>query len=164
MRLGNVAIREFGNEGTMRSALFFSITMLLAAPMFAQEVDRDSQDVKQTLIAMWDAIERGDLDGYASYIHPEFTSFGETDVYLAEGKELELRGIEDYLTRAENVHTEMHQPQVTVVGDVAWIVYYWTDWGVTNGNRFTSRGKSTRIFVRENGRWLCIHGHYTAVP
>ena len=29
---------------------------------------------------------------------------------------------------------------------------------------FTQFGKSTRIFVRENGRWLCIHGHYTALP
>ena len=24
--------------------------------------------------------------------------------------------------------------------------------------------KSTRIFVKEDGKWLCIHGHYTAVP
>jgi len=26
------------------------------------------------------------------------------------------------------------------------------------------RGKVTRIFVRENGVWLCIHSHFTAVP
>jgi ketosteroid isomerase-like protein len=58
----------------------------------------------------------------------------------------------------------MHQPQVTIRGDVAWIVYYWTDSGWVDGERMTSRGKSTRIFVREGGRWLCIHGHYTAVP
>jgi hypothetical protein len=44
------------------------------------------------------------------------------------------------------------------------IVYYWTDSGEVDGKRFTSRGKSTRIFVKENGQWLCIHGHYTAVP
>ncbi len=56
-----------------------------------------------------------------------------------------------------------HQPTVLVRGDVAWIVYYWTDAGEIDGERFTSRGKSTRIFVRENGRWLCIHGHFTAV-
>ena len=58
----------------------------------------------------------------------------------------------------------MHQPQVTVRGTVAWITYYWTDEGTIDGKRFTSRGKSTRIFVKEDGRWLCIHGHYTAVP
>lgn len=123
-----------------------------------------AREVRETLIAMWDAIENGDLDGYASYIHPDFTAFGESDVYLARGKELEIRGIGEYLGRARSVHTEMHQPQVTVRGDVAWIVYYWTDSGWVDGERMTSRGKSTRIFVREGGRWLCIHGHYTAVP
>jgi len=66
--------------------------------------------------------------------------------------------------RARDVHTEMHQPIVTVKGDVAGIVYYWSDSGVVGDEHFTSQGKSTRIFVREDGRWLCIHGHYTAVP
>ncbi len=122
------------------------------------------REVKETLIAMWDAIEAGDLERYASHIHPDFTAFGESDVYLVEGRDLELRGIADYLQRARGVHTELHQPRVTVRGDVAWIVYYWTDSGRVDGERMTSRGKSTRIFVREGGRWLCIHGHYTAVP
>jgi ketosteroid isomerase-like protein len=81
-----------------------------------------AREVKETLIAMWAAIEAGDPDRYASYIHPDFTAFGESDVYLAEGKDLEVREIAEYLRRAQNVHTEMHQPRVTVRGDVAWIV------------------------------------------
>lgn len=146
-------------------ALILFILLMPRAGFGQSPSDADAaSEVKETLIAMWEAIEKGDLDRYASYIHPEFTSFGESDVYLARGKELELRGIADYLQRASGVHTEMHQPQVTVRGDVAWIVYYWTDSGWVDGKRMTSRGKSTRIFVREAGRWLCIHGHYTAVP
>jgi len=133
-----------------------------AGPIEAQTADE--RDVIETLEAMWSAIEAGDAQAYASYVHPDFTQFGENDVYLAEGGDLEVRAISDYLTRASGVHTEMHQPRVTVRGDVAWITYYWTDSGYSGGERFTSRGKSTRIFVRENGRWLCIHGHYTAVP
>jgi ketosteroid isomerase-like protein len=144
------------------------IILLLLIPRtgFGQsQTDADAaSEVRETLIAMWDAIEKGDLDRYASYIHPDFTAFGESDVYLARGKELEIRGIAAYLQRARDVHTEMHQPQVTIRGDVAWIVYYWTDSGWVDGERMTSRGKSTRIFVREGGRWLCTHGHYTAVP
>ncbi len=137
----------------------------LAAPAAAQAADpKDAADVKATLIAMWDAIEKGDVDRYASYVHPDFTSFGENDVYLTAGKEAEVRSYRDYLRRATGVHTEMHQPAVTVRGDTAWITYYWTDAGMIESKRFTSRGKSTRIFVREAGRWLCIHGHYTAVP
>lgn len=131
------------------------------APASAQSPE---DEVIATLEAMWTAIEEGDLEAYARHIHPDFTQFGENDVYLAVGKELEVRAIGDYLTRARAVHTEMHQPSVTIRGDVAWITYYWTDSGRSGGERFTSRGKSTRIFVREDGRWLAVHGHYTAVP
>jgi ketosteroid isomerase-like protein len=58
----------------------------------------------------------------------------------------------------------MHQPRVTVRGDMAFIAYYWTESAEVEGKRVTSRGKSTRVFVREKDRWLCLHGHYTAVP
>jgi ketosteroid isomerase-like protein len=127
---------------------------------------------KATLVAMWAAIEQGEVERYATYIHPDITVFGENDVYLAEGRELEVRGVADWVKRAPGVHTEMHQPQVTVRGDVAWITYYWTDSGVQEGERFSTRGKSTRIFVKQGGRWLCkqggrwlcIHAHFTAVP
>jgi ketosteroid isomerase-like protein len=149
----------------MRTALIVAMSFAWMGSAVAQSSTAgDAEDVKATLLAMWDAIEKRDVERYASYIHPEFTSFGEADVYLATGKEYEVRNITEYLERATNVHTEMHQPEVTVQGEVAWIVYYWTDSGEVDGKRFTSRGKSTRIFVKENGRWLCVHGHYTAVP
>lgn len=137
------------------------LILCVVSPLAGQaDVDRE---IRETLVAMWAAIEAGDLDRYASYVHPDFTQFGENDPYLAAGKDLELRSMADWMSRARNVHTEMHQPAVTVRGDVAWVTYYWTDSGYTDTGRFTSRGKSTRIFVREDGRWLCIHGHYTAV-
>jgi uncharacterized protein (TIGR02246 family) len=138
--------------------LFGGVGGLVAEP------PSDVEQVKATLDAMWEAIEQGDAAAYAQYVHPDFTQFGEGDVYLAQGKDLEVASMRDYLKRVTDVRTEMHQPIVTVKGDVAWIAYYWTDSGIAGGERFTSRGKSTRIFVKEDGRWLCIHGHYTAVP
>ncbi|WP_419940297.1 YybH family protein [Candidatus Palauibacter sp.] len=142
-----------------------SLLLALAGGVPAAAVAQDDEhEIIDTLVAMWAAIEAGDLDAYAQYVHPDFAAFGESDVYLAEGRALELRSYEDYPGRARDVHTEMHQPRVTIRGDVAWITYYWTDSGRIGEERFTSRGKSTRIFVREGGRWLCIHGHYTAVP
>jgi ketosteroid isomerase-like protein len=140
------------------------LMVLGAADAIAQAGPGDAEEVKVTLVGMWEAIEEGDVERYASYLHPDITVFGESDVYLAEGKALEVRSIAGWVERAEGVHTEMHQPKVVIRGDVAWITYYWTDSGVEGGERFTSRGKSTRIFVREDGRWLCIHGHFTSVP
>jgi ketosteroid isomerase-like protein len=129
------------------------------APQKGQE-----EIIKQALIDMWDAIETGDMERYASFIHPEFTQFGETDSLLRVGKEAELNGIRSWLKNSSDIHTEMVDPVVTVNGNVAWIVYYWKDQGTTNGEPFSTRGKSTRIFVKENDHWLCIHGHYTLLP
>jgi ketosteroid isomerase-like protein len=157
--------------GRSARSLFIRVAMLfafLSTPVIAQSREgsdpRDVEAVKATMVAMWAAIEAGDAAQYATYIHPTFTQFGENDTYLAEGKAEEVRSIASYVQRAKQVHTVMHQPDVTVRGAVAWVTYYWTDEGFVDGKRFTSRGKSTRIFVKEGGRWLCIHGHYTAVP
>lgn len=119
------------------------------------------EEIKSTLISMWDAIETEDMDRYASFIHPDFTQFGETDSVLRIGKEAEVKGVQAWVKNSSNIHTEMEKPVVTIKGEVAWIVYYWKDQGTTNGEPFASRGKSTRIFVKEGGKWLCIHGHYT---
>ena len=161
---GNATVTE--TEAMWRTTIFtLSVCLLLGGVgWLAAEPTGDAEQVKATLRAMWEAIEQGDAEAYAQYVHPDFTQFGESDVYLAQGKDFEVASIRDYVKRATDVHTEMHQPIVTVRGDVAWIVYYWSDSGVVGGERFTSRGKSTRIFVKEEGRWLCIHGHYTAVP
>ena len=151
----------------MKATLTGALAVLLFSTPVATAQGEDASEqkaIQETLVAMWDAIENGDIDRYASYVHPDFTAFGEYDVYIAKGKELEVASYADYLKRASGVHTEMHQPEVTVKGDVAWITYYWTDYGMSGGERFVSRGKSTRIFVKEDGKWLCIHGHYTAVP
>ncbi len=120
--------------------------------------------IKTVLTDMWDAIEKHDIDRYASHIHPGFTQFGETDSVLLIGKTAEVKSIQDYMVYSENVHTEMHEPIITIEGNIAWIVYYWSDSGISKGEPFTSRGKSTRIFKKENNKWLCIHGHYTLLP
>ena len=139
--------------------LFFGLLF----PVTAAANISDEEAVKKTLIDMWAAIERGDIKAYAKFLHPDISAFGETDPYLAEGKRLEVLKVKGWLKKASNVHTEMHHPKVTVRGNTAWITYYWTDWGMEDGKRFSSRGKSTRIFVKEKGKWLCIHAHHTLV-
>lgn len=150
-------------------ALALIAAVLLAlAPNARADDAADAAAIKASLISMWAAVEAGDVDRYMSYIHPDYTLFGEGDIYLQSGKALERASYTDYLGRVKNVRTFMHQPQINVRGDTAWITYYWSDSGTYTsgaqaGERFTSQGKSTRIYVREDGRWLCIHGHFTDV-
>ena len=137
------------------------ISLLIFGACTSIDDTNDAEAIKSTLIEMWDAIENEDIDRYASFIHPDFTQFGETDPVLRTGKQSEIDGVRSWVAESENIHTEMIEPIVTVKGNTAWMTYYWSDEGTTNGEPFASTGKSTRIFVKENGKWLCIHGHYT---
>jgi len=147
------------------------LLVVLLSFMFGCEVSKEDisieeqkEEVKSVLVAMWKAIEDEDIVGYAKYVHPDFTQFGEYDSVLREGKEAEVKGIKGWIDESDNIHTEMIDPKVTINGNTAWLTYYWSDNGTTNGEPFASKGKSTRIFVKENGKWLCIHGHYTLLP
>lgn len=127
-------------------------------------IEAEKTAVKNTLINMWAAIENEDIDTYARYVHPDFSQFGEYDSIIKLGKANEVNGVANWVKDSDNIHTEMINPIITIRNDVAWITYYWSDHGTTNGELFASKGKSTRIFVKENGNWLCIHGHYTLLP
>lgn len=137
--------------------------LILGCTSGGTDIDEE-QAIKDTLTQMWDAIEKKDIDRYASYIHKDFTQFGETDPTLNIGKQIEVEGVKDWVKNSDGIHTEMEKPRVTIKDDVAWITYYWSDHGTTNGEPFASKGKSTRIFIKENKKWLCIHGHYTLLP
>jgi ketosteroid isomerase-like protein len=147
-------------------SLIVSLVFFGCQPTEKQQVNttQDAEDVKATLVAMWSAIEKGDADRYAAFVHPAFTQFSETDSVLLVGQSKEVEAIRQYTAVAKNVHTEMIDPHVTVNGNVAWVTYYWQDAGTKQDIPFGSHGKSTRIFVKEGGRWLCIHGHYTLLP
>lgn len=148
--------------------ILIAAVLMLTAPTSRANETADHQAIEDAIVSMWSAVEAGDVDRYMTHIHPDYTLFGEGDIYLQSGKALERASYTDYLGRVKNVRTFMHQPEVTVRGDTAWITYYWSDSGIYTtgakvGERFTSQGKSTRIFVREDTNWLCIHGHFTDV-
>lgn len=125
------------------------------------DIETEKEAIKNTLNQMWLAIENEDIDTYASYVHLDFSQFGEYDSILRKGKKAEVEAISNWIKESSKIHTEMKDPTVTIKGNIAWITYYWSDHGITNGEPFASTGKSTRIFVKEDGKWLCIHGHYT---
>ena len=151
---------------SMKFKIFLLVMFIGILPSIssAQNDNDEREKIKTTLVKMWEAIEKEDIDSYAKYIHPNFTQFGETDSVLLEGKEAEVSGTSAWIKNSKDIHTEMIDPKVTIKGNCAWITYYWSDNGITNGKEFASKGKSTRIFVKEKGKWLCIHGHYTLLP
>lgn len=144
--------------------LLISISIANCKQETNNSAEKEKAILKQTLVAMWQAIEEEDLEKYATFIHPDFTQFGENDSILSIGKEKEIKGVNMWIDQFDDIQTQMIEPRITVRDKVAWIVYYWSDSSISEGKLYSSKGKSTRIFVKENNKWLCIHGHYTLLP
>ena len=70
----------------LRSLLMLAYLSGAASAQSAVSVAREAEDVKATLVQMWSAVESADVSRYASFVHPDFAQFGETDSYLSEGK------------------------------------------------------------------------------
>ena len=160
----SLLLEGFFYPGSMKKICLFFFVLALVGCKDELDQEREKQVIKSTLIDMWDAIEKADIDRYASYIHKDFTQFGEYDSILRSGKDAEVKSIKEWVENSTPISTKMHEPRVTIKGTTAFITYYWSDSGATNGRPFATKGKSTRIFVKEKGKWLCIHGHYTLLP
>ncbi len=146
----------------LSTSIVLSLLILLSSPHTMAQ-GNDKEQIKDTLTDMWAAIENKDIEKYGEYLHPDYSSFGEYNHFLNEGKDLEIRNTKNWLSGLKYIHTDMHNASVTIKDNVAWITYYWTDYGIENDESFSSKGKSTRIFVNENGKWLCIHAHFTVL-
>jgi ketosteroid isomerase-like protein len=144
--------------------LLIALLLVLACGEKQVALENEKEAVKLTLIAMWEAVEKGDIETYAAYIHPEYTGFNEGDLLLVEGKEAEVEGTRSWLSSASEVKTRMHAESIRIEGPLAIMTYYWTDSGLDNGLPFEGQGKSTRVFKKVDGRWLCLHAHFTSVP
>ena len=156
-----ITFKHFGTH------MNITLTILFCSILFSNVIKANQSEQTQiieSIHSMWKAVETNNLKAYLKHIHPDYSVFGEGDIYLHQGKDKEAIDYGDYLGRVKSVRTFMHQPLVIIKGDTAWITYHWNDAGYSSGKRFTSRGKATRIFVKEKGRWLRIHSHFTAVP
>lgn len=60
--------------------------------------------------------------------------------------------------------SEMLNPKVQFYGDTAILTYNYA--GVTkakNGETGTNVAKSTRVYVKQGGRWMLVHAHFSTV-
>jgi len=149
----------------MKTFILTVLSLFIFSNIAVADTREEADEIRDAIVSMWAAVERNDVEGYLKFVHPDYTLFGENDIYLQSGKALERESYTDYLARYKGIRTFMHQPQFHIRGDTAWVTYYWSDSGFSrdSGERFMTQGKSTRIFVKENGKWLCIHGHFTSV-
>jgi ketosteroid isomerase-like protein len=116
--------------------------------------------------AQWAASNQGNTAESMKNISDEYTEFNGDFSTRLDGKVMNQR-----LSEASNqgsvktVVSEMANPKVQVYGDVAILSYNYV--GLTkdkDGKTQPSRAKSTRVYVRQGGKWMLVHANFGVDP
>lgn len=111
---------------------------------------------------MWAAEARGDVAGSMKYVADDYTEFNGDYPTRLDGK-----GINMTLAEANSggstktVAGDMANAKVQVYGDVAILSYNYI--GATkdkDGKMEPARAKSTRVYVKKDGKWWLVHANF----
>ncbi len=138
----------------------------LVSPVSAQTDEAVAQEVVALARAEWAALNDGNVKEASKSWAREYTQFNPTFATRIDGKSLLVKLEEaNAATGDRGLFSEMGNPKVQVYGDVAILSYNYM--GVTksaDGELTNIRAKSTRVYVRNGGKWMLVHANFGADP
>jgi|SRR6266545_200791 len=141
--------------------------VISAVPVLAQTASSQVADeVIGVVKAEWAAGRQKNVAEGMKNIADDCTQFNGDAATRIEGKALLTR-----LSEAGNkdsgttLSDEMLNPKVQVYGDVAILSYnYFGQAQDKDGKVTASRAKSTRVYVKQGGRWMLVHANFATDP
>ncbi len=145
----------------------FCVCLVLAVGVIATEAA--SKDVADEIIsitkAQWAAEMKKDSSTAMKNIASDYTEFNFTYPTRLDGKELNQRLAEAQAEASGDlIAAEMANEKVQVYGDTAILTYNFI--GAIKEKDGTVQpllAKSTRVYIRENNRWMLVHANFAAV-
>jgi len=145
----------------------FCVCLVLALGVIATEAA--SEDVADEIIsitkAQWAAEMKKDSSTAMKNIASDYTEFNFTYPTRLDGKELNQRLAEAQVEASGDlIAAEMANERVQVYGDTAILTYNFI--GAIKEKDGTVQpliAKSTRVYIRENNRWMLVHANFAAV-
>ncbi len=137
--------------------------LLIAGPLAAAEPNPAAAEVMALAKAQWSAEDQNKTAAQAwSSVADDYTEFNAVVPTLVEGKATAARFYDASLqSGAKGMVSEMINPHVQVYGDTAILAYNYA--GVTkdrDGKMQPNLAKSTRVYVRQNGKWMLVHANF----
>lgn len=154
-----------------KRTVFLSVLALLCAVTFGltQGGSSSSQAADEVIAivkAQWAASNAGNTVESMKNVADDYTEFNGDFATRLEGKALNLRlGEAGDQASVKTIVSEMANAKVQVYGDVAILSYNFV--GMTkdkDGKTQPSRAKSTRVYVKQGGKWMLVHANFGADP
>lgn len=154
-------------ESTRSNLLPVALGLLLAAgPLVAAEPDATAKEIMALTRAQWLAEDQSQPAAQAwASVASDYTEFNPVVPTLIEGKSTAARFYDASLQSGDKgLVSEMINPHVQVYGDTAILAYNYA--GMTKdreGKMQPNLAKSTRVYVRQNGKWMLVHANFAPV-
>ncbi len=152
--------------GLLVLACFAALTLSGLAQQSSSQV---ADDVMAMVRAQWAAEIKAptNIAEQMKNVADDYTEFNGDYATRLESKAMNMRLAEaGGSSSSKTVAGEMANPKVQVYnGDVAILSYNYV--GLTkdkDGKMEPSRAKSTRVYVKQNGKWMLVHANFGADP
>jgi ketosteroid isomerase-like protein len=133
-----------------------------AVPAKAAEDPKVAAEVIGLARAQWAAeIAKQPAAAQLASASDDYTEFNPDYPTRLDGKDLAVR-MAAVPPDVATVVADMQNSRVQVYGETAVLTYNYT--GLTRGNDGKVKpasGKSTRVYVRQSGRWMLVHAHFS---
>jgi ketosteroid isomerase-like protein len=128
-------------------------------PLSGKELDAEGQNILQIERDAWEAAKNKNLEAFNGYWADDASVFSEGQAYRLKGKADVMRDMEAWFKQVNLQSYQMLDPQVEMLGDTALLTYYFTESGQRDGRSFSTAGKISMVFVKQDGKWRALHEH-----
>jgi len=138
--------------------------MMLSSPALAGDNPQVAAEVMALARAQWASEIAGQTPAQQlASVADDYTEFNGDYPTLLVGKNMasEMAAITPY---SKAVFSDMQNGRVQVYGDTAILTYNFS--GITRGADGKSRpaiAKSTRVYVKQSGKWMLVHANFAPV-
>lgn len=137
---------------------------LAGAPAFAKEDSKVAEEVMALARAQWAAEIAGkSASEQMAAVADDYTEFNQDYPVLLVGKALAVR-LASAPWPSVPLVSDMQNARVQVYGDTAILTYNFTGISkATDGKIGPNTAKSTRVYVKQDGKWMLVHANFAPV-
>jgi ketosteroid isomerase-like protein len=134
-------------------------------PVLAADNPQVAAEIMGIARAQWAADQaRRPIAEQMESIAEDYTEFNADHPTLITGRALNARLYTAWVDGPRTLVGEMQNPRVQVYGDTAVLTYNYV--GLVRsreGDITASNAKSTRVYSRQNGRWMLVHANFAPI-
>ncbi len=148
-------------------ALLLLLVSFATLPVYAQSSNNQAADEVIAIVkAQWAAGNQKNTAEAMKNVADDYTEFNSDYSTRLDGKALNVRLSEAADKDAgKSLAGEMANEKVQVYGDVAILSYNYVGLSQDkDGKTEPSKAKSTRVYVKQGGKWMLVHANFGADP